>query len=56
MTNTDTEWKPMRGQSSVVVSHPLQLARGGMCNGSTLRQTPNDMVRELLTGNQSLYN
>ena len=56
VTNTDTEWKPMRGQSSVVVSHPLQLARGGMCNGSTLRQTPNDMVRELLTGNQSLYN
>ena len=53
--NSETAWKSMVGQSSIMVRHPLQLARGGMCMGSTLRQTVKDVVRELQSGNESLY-
>lgn len=53
--NSETQWKSMVGQNSVMVRHPLQLARGGMCMGSTLRQSAKDMVRELLSGNRTLY-
>ena len=53
--STETEWKSMMGQSNIMVRHPLQLARGGMCLGSTLRRTAKEIVRELQTGNQSLY-
>lgn len=51
----DEDWKPMRGQSGVVVAHPLRLARDGLCVGTTLRRTAQDMVRELRTGNRSIY-
>ena len=54
--NSDTAWKPMQQQSNVMVKHPLQLARDGMCMGVTLRQTEKETIRELLTGNQALYN
>ena len=53
--NSDNAWKPMQGQSSVMVQYPLQLARSGMCMGTTLQQTPKDVVRALQTNNQSLY-
>lgn len=53
--NTEAAWKPMQGQTSIMVRHPLQLARSGMCMGSTLRQTAKDTVRELQSGNRSLY-
>ena len=53
--NSDSSWKSMRGQSSVMVQHPFNLARGGLCIGTGVRQTVADMVRELKSGNQSLY-
>ncbi|QTD46120.1 CNP1-like family protein [Ottowia testudinis] len=48
-------WKSMRGQTSIMVQHPFQLARSGLCLGTGVRQTAADMVRELRSGNQSLY-
>ncbi|MFT3778102.1 MAG: CNP1-like family protein [Ottowia sp.] len=51
----EDDWKPMRGQSGVVVSHPYRLARDGICIGTGVRQTVDDMVRELRSGNRSLY-
>ncbi|MBN9406218.1 MAG: hypothetical protein J0I00_12460 [Burkholderiales bacterium] len=53
--STESEWKPMLGQSNVVVRHPLQLARGGMCNGTTVPQSVTEIVRALKTGNEVLY-
>ncbi len=51
----DSEWKSMRGQSGVLVQHPFQLARGGMCMGATVRTAVPEIVRELRTGNKALY-
>lgn len=51
----ENDWKSMRGQTSIMVQHPYQLARGGICLGTGVRQTVADMVRELRSGNQSLY-
>ena len=51
----EDDWKPMRGQDGVVVSHPYRLAREGMCVGTGVRRTVDEMVRELRSGNQSLY-
>ena len=45
----------MLGQSSVMVKHPARLARDGICIGTGVRQTVADMVRELKSGNKSLY-
>lgn len=53
--NSDDRWNSMRGQSGVLVQHPGRLAQGGMCMGTTLRETPAEMVRQLKSGNQSLY-
>jgi len=52
---TDSEWKSVRDQSGVMVRHPYQLARGGMCIGTAVRTSVREIVRELKTGNQSLY-
>ena len=48
-------WKSMLGQSSVMVQHPGRLARGGLCLGTGMRSSVTDAVRELRSGNQSLY-
>ena len=48
-------WKSMLGQSSVMVKHPARLARDGICIGTGVRQIVADMVRELKSGNKSLY-
>ena len=53
--STESEWKPMMGQSNVMVRHPYQLARGGMCNGTTARSSVAEIVRALKTGDQVLY-
>ena len=53
--NTDGAWKAMIGQSQVMVRHPYQLARGGMCNGTTVRTSVPEIVRALKTGDQALY-
>jgi len=53
--SSDQTWKSMRGQSSVIVQHPFRLAHDGICLGTGVRQTVNEMVRELKTGNRSLY-
>jgi hypothetical protein len=53
--SSDSEWKSMRGQTSVLVQHPYRLARDGLCIGTGVRQTVPDMVRELRSGNRSLY-
>ena len=49
-------WKPMFGQSGIVVAYPARLARGGMCVGVATPQTVENIVRDLRSGNQSLYN
>ncbi len=51
----DNPWRAMRGQHSVMVQHPFWLARNGICIGTSVRPTVADMVRELKSGNQSLY-
>ena len=53
--STDERWKSMRGQSSVMVQHPFRLAHDGICLGPGVRQTVPEMVRELKSGNRSLY-
>lgn len=53
--SSDTTWKPMRGQAGVQVRHPFQLARDGLCLGTAVRLNVSEMVRELKTGNDSLY-
>ena len=45
----------VNGEPGVVVRHPYQLARGGMCIGTAVRTSVREIVRELKTGNQSLY-
>lgn len=52
---SDSGWRAMRGQTSAIVRHPFQLARGGLCLGTVVRDSVAEMVRELRTGNQSLY-
>ena len=51
----EDDWKGMRGQTSVMVQHPFRLARDGICIGTGVRQTVADIVRELKSGNHSLY-
>lgn len=53
--SSDHSWKPMRGQGGVQVHHPFQLARDGLCIGTAVRLDVSEMVRELKTGNSSLY-
>ena len=53
--NSDTAWKSLMGQNSVMVQYPLQLARSGLCVGSTMGQSEKDVIRELQTDNRSLY-
>ena len=53
--SSESEWRSMRGQSNVMVRHPFALARDGICLGTGVRQTVADMVRELKSGNRSLY-
>lgn len=53
--SSNPHWKPMRGQSGVQVHHPFQLARDGLCIGTAVRQDVGEMVRELMSGNSSLY-
>jgi hypothetical protein len=52
---SEPQWKPMFGQTGIVTSYPARLARDGLCMGRTLRQTAAEMVRELRTGNRSMY-
>ena len=51
----ENDWKSMRGQTSIMVQHPFRLARDGICIGTGVRQTVADMVRELKSGNKTLY-
>ncbi len=53
--SADGAWKSMRGQSSVMVQYPHWLARNGICVGSSVRPTVTEMVRELKSGNATLY-
>lgn len=53
--SSDDGWKPMLGQSGTLVRHPLQLARGGLCDGPAVRASVADMVRALRSGNEALY-
>lgn len=53
--SSEKEWRSMRGQTSVMVAHPMWLARNGLCVGTVPRQNVADMVRELKSGNRSLY-
>jgi len=55
-TVSESRWKPMRGHSGVLVAHPLQLAQGGLCLGTTLRRSVAEAVQELRSGNKSMYN
>ena len=56
ITNSDDAWKPMLGQSRVVVSHPSRLARDGMCVGPAVAPNVDSVVRNLRSGNRSIYN
>jgi hypothetical protein len=53
--SSEARWKPMFGQTGIVTSYPARLARDGLCMGTTVRRTVAEMVRELRTGNRSLY-
>lgn len=52
---SDSAWKPMRGQSHIMVQHPYKLARDGVCQGTGTRQTVGEIVRALRSGGQSDY-
>lgn len=53
--DSDSDWKAMQGQGGFSATYPYELARNGMCVGSTMRPTVGAMVRELRSGNSSLY-
>ena len=53
--NEDDTWKPLSQRSGTIISYPVRLARDGLCMGSSLRFSAQEMVRELRTGNSSLY-
>jgi hypothetical protein len=53
--DSDSDWKAMQGQGGFSATYPYELARNGLCVGSSMRSTVDAMVRELRTGNSSLY-
>ncbi|MDR2991304.1 MAG: CNP1-like family protein [Burkholderiaceae bacterium] len=44
---SDSAWRGMDSQGSVLVQHPLQLAQGGICDGPTITATADQMARLL---------
>lgn len=52
---SESGWKPMRGQTNTLTRYPHDLARDGMCIGTAVRPSVREIVRELKTGNRSLY-
>jgi len=54
--SSEPNWKPMSIQSGVVTAYPALLARDGMCVGPSVPQSVDAMVRDLRTGNRSMYN
>lgn len=53
--STRSDWKAMTGEGGIMVRHPYQLARNGLCVGTTPRSSVREMVRELRSNNASLY-
>ena len=53
--DSDSDWKAMQGQGGFSATYPYELARDGLCVGPSMRSTVDAMVRELRTGNSSLY-
>lgn len=51
----ESAWRPIRGQSSVMVRHPGWLASNGLCMGTTLPGDEGQIVRDLKSGHASLY-
>lgn len=52
---SDSKWKDMRGQHQVMVRYPFQLARNGICDGTTVRSSVREIVHLLETNNEDLY-
>lgn len=52
---SDDAWRPIKGQSSVMVQHPGWLARNGLCDGPAMRTTAAEMLQALKNGNRMLY-
>lgn len=53
--SSDSEWKAMTGQGGFSARYPYELARDGLCVGTVMRSSVDAMVRELRSGNSSLY-
>lgn len=53
--DSNSDWKPMQGQGGFSATYPYELARNGMCVGPSMRSDVGEIVRELRTGNSSLY-
>ena len=53
--SSNSDWKAMTGEGGIMVQHPYQLARNGLCVGTTLRSSVREMIQELRTSNASLY-
>ena len=51
----NSSWKAMRGTGGVQVPYPYQLARNGLCLGPAIRTDTAEILRELKSGNRSLY-
>lgn len=53
--SSDDAWRPIKGQSGIMVQHPGWLARNGLCDGPAMRATAADMLRIFKDGNRMLY-
>lgn len=48
--SSPSQWKPMLGQSGIVVTYPTRLAQRGLCFGPSVRQNVAEAVRDLRSG------
>lgn len=55
LPSRENDWRPIKGQHSVMARHPVWLGRNGMCLGPTLPDSVGQIVRDLKTGHGSLY-
>lgn len=52
---TDSAWQSIRVSEGATTRYRWNLARDGMCDGPSVRGSAAQIIRELLSGNESLY-
>ena len=53
--DADSEWRSIRVTDGAATRYRWELARDGMCVGTTVRGSANEIARQLRSGNEALY-